>query len=194
MFILALNENDVSPDRYVPELDENFNSITGLLNSETRYNNILTPLRSLLRWANFTGGCLQKYTNSFYKFVSGQGNYDMVSDYSCGGGNQCQAIVCDPLRESDDISLTDYNSVFGYLFYPMDYKMKVPMSWDEFKVVQANLKKAIGISQSDTNHKPFFIREMTYNIIEGTAEIKAWPKEYFEIQTLDGQVEMDCNN
>jgi hypothetical protein len=176
VFIIALNENDLSPDRYVPELDENFDSITGLLNYDTRYNSVLTSLRSLLRWANLTGGCLQRYLTSSYKFVSGEGNYDMEGDYSCAMGNQCQAVVCDPLQGKDDIPLSSYNTLFGFLFYPMIYRMNIPMTWDEFLAIQANPKKAIAVSQTDENHFRFFIQKMSYDIVKAQAEIKAWPK------------------
>lgn len=176
IFIIALNETPLGADNYTPELDENFNSITGLLNSETRYNTILTPLRSLLRWANLIGGCLQKYATSSYKFVEGQGNYDMVSDYSCAGGNQCQAVICDSLAENADISLASYNSVFGYLFYPMEYKMNLPMTWDQFLTIKNYPKKAIAVSQTDENHFRFFIKKISYDIVMAQAEIVAWPK------------------
>lgn len=185
-FIIALNEDDVSPDRYEPEINENFNSITGALNSDTRYNFILTPLRNFLRWANVFGGCLQSNTWSIYKFVSGEGNYSMSSDYNCSTGNECQAILCDDLAENDDISLALYNDTFGYLHLPLLYEFTVPMSWDDYKTIRDNRKNAIGISQTNTDHKAFFIKELTYEIMKGQATIKAWPKEYFEIEVIQG--------
>jgi hypothetical protein len=189
-FVIALKENDVSPDVYAPELGENFNSVTGVLNADTRYNLILTPMRNLLRWANLLGGCLQMYTTSSYKFQSGEGNYDMVSDYSCSGGNMCQAILCDALGESQDIPLgppTNYNTAFGYLFYPMQYDIIIPMEWDDFNVIRANPKKAIGISQTESDHQPFFIKKIKYNIMKAEAVIEAWPREYFNIQVIQGE-------
>jgi hypothetical protein len=192
-FIIALNDNDLSPDRYTPELSENFDSVTGLLNQETRYNKILTPLRSLLRWANVTGGCLQKYATSSYKFQSGEGNFSMVSDYSCASGNQCQAIICDSLAENVNVSLASYNSVFGYLFYPMEYKMNVPMTWDQFLTIKANPKKAIAVSQTNENHFRFYVKSISYDILMAQAEIVAWPKgpaNLFGSQLLGGNVDL----
>lgn len=188
-FIIALKEADVSPDVYAPELAEHFNSVTGVLNSDTRYNLILTPMRNLLRWANVLGGCLQMYTNTSYKFMSGEGNYDMVSDYSCGSGNQCQAIICDSLGESQDIPLgapANYNSIFGYMFYPMLYDIIVPMEWEDFDIIRNAPKQAIGISQTDIAHQPFFIKSIRYNILKAEAVIQAWPREYFDIQVIQG--------
>lgn len=191
-FIIALNTNDVSPDRYAPELDENFDSITGLINSDTRYNLILTPLRTLLRWANYIGGCLQSYTTSVYKFASGEGNYDLVSDYSCASGRQCQAIICDSLSEKEDISLTSYNSTFGYFFVPLVYDITIPMEFEEYETIRDNPKKAIGISQTTTNFKAFKIKLLDYDIVKGQANIKAWPKVFFPIEVIDSIPEMDC--
>jgi hypothetical protein len=189
-FIIALNEDDVSPDVYSPELDENFDSVTGILNSDTRYNLILTPMRNLLRWANFLSGCLQPYTNSSYKFVSGEGNYDMVSDYSCSLGNSCQAIICDSLGESQNIPLS---YPFGYYFLPMIYDISVPMEWEEYQEIRDNRKKAIGISQSNSGHIPFKIKLLEYDLVKGEALIKAWPKTFFRINVIDSTPEMECN-
>lgn len=181
-FLIHVREDDVSPQRYTPELDENFNSVSGLLNSDSRYNLILTPIRNFLRWANFVGGCLQMKTTSSYVFVSGEGNYDMVSDYNCTSGKECLAKICDPVSEKGNISLATYNAGLGYLFFPMIYNISIPMEWEEFKIVRANPKKAIGISQTDTGHAAFFIKKIEYDIVKGSATIEAWPKEYFDIQ------------
>jgi hypothetical protein len=193
-FIIALNQDDVSPDVYAPELDENFDSVTNLNNSDTRYNLILTPLRNFLRWANFIGGCLQSYTTSSYKFVSGEGNYDMVSDYSCAVGDICQSILCDSLSESQDISLSSYNGTFGYLHLPLIYNITIPMEWDEYETIRNNRKLAIGISQTDTGHIPFKIQSLEYDIIKGQANIKAWPKTFLSITVPDQDITTICNN
>lgn len=191
-FIIAINADDVSPDVYRPELDENYDSVTGLINSTSRYNLILSPMRSLLRWANYIGGCLQSYATSSYKFVSGEGNYDMVSDYSCGSGNQCQAIICDPLGESQDISLTSYNGVFGYFFLPLLYDIRIPMEWEEYETIRDNPTKAIGISQTNTGHVAFKIKILEYDIVNAQASIKAWPKTFFPINVIESVPEMAC--
>lgn len=188
-FIIAVNDDDVSPDRYTPELDENFDSITGLNNSPTRYNSIHTPMRYVLRWANMWNGCLfQNYQNSFLKFVSGEGNFDMSSDYSCASGSQCLAVICDNLSEKQDIPLgppSNYGGVFGYLHLPMLYNIEIiNFSWDDYLAIRNNRHKAIGISQTDTNHKRFFIKEIDYEICKGKAKIVAWPYDYLNISVV----------
>lgn len=193
-FVIAINTDDVSPDRYIPEIDENFDQISGLTDSDTRYNSILTPMRNLLRWAKFIGGCMQPYvSNGYYRFVSGEGNYDMLSDYSCTNGRQCQAIICDPLSERQDISLASYNSLFGYLHLAQECEMTIPMSKDQYDVIKNNRKKSIGVSQTDSNFTKFKIKKLVYNLIEGTATINAWPKTFFNIQVINDAIEMpDC--
>lgn len=204
IFIIALNEDDVSPDRYRPETDENFNSITGLLNADTRYNSILTPLRNALRWAPYWNGCLQKYQSSTVKFVSGEGNYDMASDYSCLSGKQCLAVICDPLSEKQDISLSSYGGVFGYMHLPLLYTIEIiNFSWDDYVAIRDNKRKCIGISQTLDNYKRFFIKELTYEICHSKAKIVMWPFDETPIQVIettqpiidyDPPVEEDCGD
>lgn len=181
-FIIALNANDLSPDIYIPEQDENYDSVSGLINSSTRYNLILSPLRNFLRWARYFSGCLQGYLSSSYKFVSGEGNYHMETDYSCTNGNQCQAIICDSLSESDDIPLS---YPFGFYFLPQLFDIAIPMEKEEYDLIDR--KKPIGISQADTGHVNFVIKSLKYDLLNGGAKIQAWPEETFNI-TVPEQV------
>lgn len=192
-FIIALNRDDISPDLYVPELDENFDSISNLENTSTRYNIILTPLRSFLRWITYLNGCLQQYPNSFYKFVSGEGNYDMISDYNCSTGEFGQAKSCDARSEKEDIAVNDDDFIDGYLHLPLVYTLNIPMEWEEFVTIRENSKKSIGISQTTTNHQPFKIKLLDYDMVKGQATIKAWPKTLFDIQVIEQQfITPDC--
>lgn len=193
-FIIALNTDDVSPDVYRPELDENFNSVGNLFNSDTRYNLVLTPLRSLLRWIPYLNGCLQDYLQSVYKFTSGEGNYDMTSDYSCGSGQFCQAKSCDPRAENMDVDVNDDDFIDGYYFKPELYDIIVPMEWEEFELIRNNRKKDIGISQTDTDFHRFKIKMLEYDIVSAEATIKAWSKTKFNIQVVEGDPELNqCN-
>ncbi len=154
VFIISINPNDVSANVYVPELDENFSSIGGLLSSATRYNNILTPAYNMLRWQNFTNGCLTKYPSSVYKFVSGEGNYSMSSnsDHTCHGFNNFG-----PLTESQDIPI-----VKSYLHLPLLYTIEIiNFTWDDYLAIRNNRHKAIALSQTIDNYKRFFIKDLT---------------------------------
>lgn len=177
-FIISLNPDDVSPDAYIPELDENYDSITNLLNSETRYNPGLTPGRNFLRWINYFNIGLAAYQSSVYKFTNGEGNYDMTSEMipnACGddfGG--------EVLSEKQSIPVTS-----DRLHISMLYTIEINLAWDDYVLMRANRKKAIGISQTDANHTAFFIKSLEYELCKGKATIKAWPKEYFEITQTD---------
>lgn len=191
IFIIAINPNDVSPDRYVPELSENFNSISNLLNSETRYNSILTPSRNALRWGNFWNICLQKYQTSSLKFVSGDGNYDMSSDYDCTGTN-CIAVVCDNLSEKQDISLSAYGGNIGFLHLPYLYTIEIiNFSWDDYLEIRNNRKKAIAVSQTLDNFKRFFIKELTYEICKSKCKMILWPFDEAPILVIDTNPPID---
>lgn len=173
-FIISLNTNDLSPDVYVPELDEAFSSVTNLLNSDTRYNLLLTPMRNLLRWGDYISGCMQSYLSSNFKFVSGEGNYDMES-------NANNEITCvryvdsNNLAESDDISPNG----LGFLFLPQLFDITIPMEKEEYDLIDR--KEPIGISQSTTGHVDFHIKELEYDLLKGEAKIKAWPTAAFSI-------------
>lgn len=176
-FIVSVVPDEIE-NTYNPELDENFNSVTNLLNEETRYNKRLTPARNLLRWIDYLNIALQSYLTSLYKFVKGEGNYDMVADMDV---NECgDSFDGDPLSEKQDIPVTS-----DYLHDVRLYTISMPMEWEQYNTIRQNRKKAIGISQSDVNHKKFYIHTLEYKPAIGSANIIAWPKEYFEITQTD---------
>ena len=185
-FIIAINpipitvSPETSPDvnDYEPELDENFSSIGNLLNSETRYNSRITPARNLMRWIRYISGGLQSYLSSKFKFVSGEGNYDMTSDM-VNTSDGCSEIKTD-VSEKEDLPV--YNDP---LHLAMLYEIVVPMEWEEYLLIRENRKKAIGISQTTTGHVKFFIESLEYELVQSKATIKAWPVEFFEIAVLN---------
>lgn len=200
VFITALNTDDVSPDRYQPELSENFLSVTNLNNSDTRYNLVLTPLRNFLRNADYIGGCVQKNISRLpYKFVSGEGNFDLITDYFCSVGQQCIAVICDPLSEKQDINLTtldlsgttNYNSTIGYLHLPDLYKTEIDLSWEDYQAILNNRKYAIAVSQTDSNHKKYFIKNIDYKICFGKAMIEMWAYDDVQLTVPESVQSMD---
>lgn len=211
VFIVAINGDNVSPDIYSPELDENFDSVTNLLNSDTRYNLTLTPLRNMLRWMNFIVGGLQKYLTSSIKFVSGEGNYDMTSDYHCTG-NACASVlgvICDNISEKDDIVLdAGYGGLptgfFDFLLIPQTLKIEIDLPWDDYVRIRSNPKKAIGLSQTDNGHKKFFIKLLEYEVVNAKATMTLWPAEDFDIvvpeftapsqECIPPEIIEDCEN
>ena len=187
-FIVAIETSDVSPDSYVPELGSSFSSILNLLNSDTRYNVRLSVARNFLRWRKWLNGCLQSYLSSFYKFVSGEGNFDMVTTFDqspdcLGEDNEGQS-----LSEKQDIDVTD--EVIHTTHY---YEMDVPMEWETYKTIRENRRNAIGISLTDTDHVPLFIEGLEYQVMEGKAKITGWTKEYFPLEVIEGPAAtQDC--
>jgi hypothetical protein len=179
LFIISLN---TSGSPFVPELDENFTAVTGLINSTTRYNIIHTPSRMLLRWAKYLNGCLQKYlTSEAYRFVSAEGNYAMTSDYDCASAGECSAIICDVLSENQSISLVTYGSTLGYLHLPDLFIIEVSMSLEDYLTIRDNRKKAIAVSQSTTYYGRFFIRKLEYWPALSKAKIEMYAYDPFEI-------------
>jgi hypothetical protein len=180
IFIIAINGDNVSPDRYRPELNENFNYVTNLLNFETRYNLRLTPARNLLRWIKFLNNGLQSYVGSVYKFTFGEGNYDMVSDMVISTPGCDGDYSGDPLSEKQNIDVTG-----EYVFLPQEFTIEINLSWEDYKTIRENRRKAIAISQTDEDHVAFFIKSIDYEVIKGRATMKLWPVEPFEIGVVD---------
>lgn len=155
VMIIALNL-DGSPE-YQPELDENFTSITNLLNEETRYNIRLSVARNFERWKDFFNGCLQWYVGEDFNFASGEGNFDMTStlDSSDCEGTDPTTVV----DEKGDIEVTD-----DFLFMPVVYTFEHPMTWEHYKTIRENRNNAIGVSRTDENHISCYIMELEYQL------------------------------
>jgi hypothetical protein len=192
-FIVSLNPTPLGDDHYTPELDENFTTITGLLNEETRYNIILSPKRSILRWLNVIVGGLQKYTTSPIRFVGGEGNYDMSTNYDCGVDGECISIVCDSIAEDSNISQSIQEAI-DPLFIPEEFTISnVPIEWEEYELIRDNRNNPIGVSQTDEDHAAFFIKKFEYTLAAGEFTSTLWPKEPFTIQVVEDTITMnDC--
>lgn len=175
IFVIAVTQD--LGTTYNPKRDEDFDQVNNLINADTRYNISLTPARMFLRWKNILFGCLQSYIGSFWKFSSGEGNYDMSSEMIATG--------CDDdyngelLSEKQDIEVTD-----DFLFLPELFEIDHYLTWEQYKAIRNNPKLAIGISQTDEDHKKFFINDLSYNLVDGSCKIIAWAKEPFDIQNI----------
>jgi len=177
VFIISINPDDVSPDAYNPELDENFSSITNLRNSDTRYNIRLTPARALLRWFNFLNNSLQNYIGSAFKFSEGEGNYDMTSTKDI---ESCRDDYAGALSEKQNIEVTS-----DHILLPQLFNIKIPMPFESYLTIAANRTKGIGISQTNTDHVKFYIKKLEYSVCAGIAVIQAWPHDLLQIRPTD---------
>lgn len=179
-FIIALSTLDGSPDTvYLPERDENFSTITNLRNADTRYNSILTPARNFMRWAKSLFGGLQHYVGSVFKFTSGEGNYDMTSNYQVSNG--CDEYNED-LAENQNIEVTN-----DYIHLGEQVEIKCKLEIEDYLLIKANLKNAVGISQTSYGHLPFHIKDLSYPLY-GETTIIAWAAQDFQIQQIESVI------
>jgi hypothetical protein len=157
-----------------PELNEEFSDVSNLLNEETRYNKRITSARNLLRWLEYLSGCLQMYSDSSFKFTGGEGNYDTVATMA---PNECgDDFGGAPLSEKQDIPVSE-----DYLFWPIAYTIKHPISFGKWLQIISDMHAAINVSQTDINHMPFFTKNLSIGLADAQMTLTAWPKRFFSI-------------
>ncbi len=167
----------IAANEYTPRLNEDFISVTNLLNEETRYNKHHTPARIFLRWLDYLSGGLQKYLGTDFVFTGGEGNYDMVSTMIPGSAPDDYSG--DPLAEKANITVGT-----TYLWVPKIFEIEHYLTFEEFKTIDDNRNKAIGISQSYEDHEPFFIDDLQFEIMSGQIKIIGKFKNEFDIVTV----------
>jgi len=151
---------------YTPEIGTDFNAVSDLLNSDTRYNIRHTCARVFKRWQSFIQGCLQHTTSEYFYYSGGEGNRTMSSQFET---TDCEATD-DPepvLVEDADIAV----STTDYLFIPKVFKCKVPMSKVTYDAILADKENAIAISQDATTFIPMHILDFDYKIFGGYADL-----------------------
>lgn len=167
IFIIAADKSALyaTPPVYSPDLDDDFSSITDLLNSDTRYNLTLTPGRNFLRWyRHFNGPFYDLYSAEEYKFVAGEGNLLMSATKS----NSCPADGA--LTENSNISMGITDGIYGNEVLSFDH----PLSWSEYKTIRDNKNSRIMVSTTSSNHIGCFIDSIDYSITKGLATFKLW--------------------
>lgn len=189
IFLISINPTEVeespatSPDvvTFQPELDENFISVTGLLNAETRYNIRHSVAHMFIRWKSYLQGCLQSYIGSLFKFTSGQGNFDMASTMD---------LDCDVAYNSGTEVVEDQDfTVDDEIFHLCNlYEFTAPLEYEDFESIVANRKLPVGLSQTSTDHVPMFIKSLSYKVAHGEVTVQAWPIEFFDIQVQSDAV------
>jgi hypothetical protein len=117
------------------------------------------------------------YTDSSFKFTGGEGNYHMeatMAPNDCGddfGGN--------PLSEKQDIPVSE-----NYLFWPIAYTIKAPISFGKWLQIIGEMHAAIKVSQRESNHMPFFTKNLTFGLADAQLTLTAWPKRFFPIENI----------
>jgi len=172
IFVVEVEKTGVE---YAPKIDQDFSLVTNLLNSDTRYNKHHTPARMFLRWQKWVSGCLQQYIGSVFRFVYGEGNYAMTSTMTTNADN----YGGENLAENADITVTSQ-----YTYIPLEFEIDHYLTLEEFKIIDLNKNNAIGISQTNELHQPFFIENLQYEVMTGQIKIIGHFKDFFDIQTV----------
>lgn len=172
--IIALNIID-SPATYTPEFDENFSSITGLNNSDARYNLRLTPAYNFLRWINYLRGCLDLYPSSEFKFTGGEGNYNFTGtmDYT----SDCILDSNIEIAEDADISNNINSDSSDFLHTAVVFDFSYKLSWSDYKTIRDNRNKAISFNIDNEAIFVCFINVLEWSPNEAKAEFKVWLKK-----------------
>jgi hypothetical protein len=168
--IIALNL-DGSPD-YQPEFDENFTGITGLKNSDTRYNLRLTPAWNFLRWIAYFRGCLQKYTDSEFTFQSSEGNSDFGATME--SDSDCILVTDEEVSENMNIPVDISYGANDFIHLPDKLEFEYKMAWQDYKTIRDNKRLAIRVSKTDANHQLCHIDVLEYAPEEAKATVEAW--------------------
>ena len=127
--IIALKSDDTV------ETGADFNSVTDLLNSDTRYNVRHGVARIFNRWKSWFQGCLQKQVGGDIKFTKGEGNYTMTSENASG---ECEEQI--ELSENQDFEITD-----SFIHLGDEFKVTVPMRKASYDTILANRENAVAI-------------------------------------------------
>lgn len=186
VFIVSVTSIGTSPASfYEPKTDEGFSSVTNLQNPETRYNLLLTPARNFIRWSKWLFGGLQNYVGSIFKFTGGEGNYDMSSEYAASDG--CDEYS-EPLSEKQDFEVTD-----EYLHRGEVYPFSGQLELEQYLIIKENRNKAVAMSQTTTDHKIFFIKNLSYKAFESTVTGEVWALEFFDPEVVEeGGLDQVC--
>lgn len=175
--VLIVNVKRVADAPYVPALDEEFDSVTNLINEATRYNKKLTPARNFLRWINYYSGCLQAYLSSTFHFAGGDGNTDMTSEMIDNG--DVEAFGGDVMSEKQNIPVSE-----DFIFLPMPYEIEHYVTFSQLEAMLADPEAAIEISQTQADHKLFFMKNVKVQLSNGKITGELWPKEFMELQVV----------
>lgn len=174
-FIVSVHKDE---DVYTPELDENFDDITGVVNP-SRYNYRITPARNFIRRLKLLSVGLFQYVGSLWKFTEGKGNYDLSTTMVASA---CDEQVGVPVSEKQDIQSVKP------LFIGNAYEIEHYITETQWKLLQENRHVPIGISQTSRDAKPFYIFDFQYSEFEGTIKMIACPKDFFKIDGNLGNI------
>lgn len=109
---------------------------------ESAYNVQLSPVRNLLRWMDWFGGCVRRKESPAARFASGEGNY-----------------------EARLFGLTENATVpvaGNFLFYPETVTFTYPLSFRAFLALQKDTIFRVGVGCGDETEYEGYILEVQY--------------------------------
>jgi hypothetical protein len=176
-FIICLGrgvDGDGVPDELdVAEKNENFDTTDNFKSPATAYNIRISPARNLLNHMNSIAGSIYKYASRAVKFMYGEGNYDVETEFT---NDICpNNFDNEILSESQDITIAQAN--VNPIWIPEYLEFEYPLSLTDFFLIKDSPYKCIEASTSDTNYQKCFIVEMRYKPVGGMASfklLKAW--------------------
>jgi len=147
------------------EFDENFDTITNVLNPTKRANLRHTVMRLFRRWANYLNPSLN--AGQPFTFGRGEGNYDVTTrlkptDYEATANP-------DPLVD-EKASVNSASS--PRLWEPKIYVHEnYAMSFATYEQIRDNRNNALGISLSNSGFVPMHILNLDYQVFKGKANL-----------------------
>lgn len=170
LFIICLER--FYGDSFAVEIFEDL--VTGnLLSGENLYNVRISPVRNLMRWYK----SLRTVSSSRFKFNSGDANY--IAQLQKTDNDDCLLETqVDSLHEDNDISVNNFKNTDDRtpIWLPEILEFSYPLSFTEFKLLQADPTATITVTQGSNSYNGF-IDEINYNPSEGEAKfklLKAW--------------------
>lgn len=125
-----------------------------------RYNKTLTPARMFYTWLEVFSAGLKQYTANAFKFVSGLGNFIASVTIATDDCNPIDTVV-----ENADINISSTP-----LFDIEQIDFTRDLVWEDYKLIRANVNKSIGVSETDSDHVPYFIDNIEFYLFEGKAK------------------------
>lgn len=198
IFIIALNrsvDGDNRPNNLtIAEKDENFDTVTNILEPSTSYNLRYSPTMNLLRWFPVYSIGMNKvlnYQNYWIMILTDyEGNIDMETTLSTYYGTKCpgefgyqnagyfiglalpeQWQYISPtgtgIVNGIPVPLAPYSisELYGEpLFMPEEISFEFPVSYSEFKTIKTNPKGLVKIASDGINFMTGYIKTFEFDL------------------------------
>lgn len=160
------------PEKYA----DSFSNGANMTSLDTAFNLRFTPARMLLAHMNVLTPGLQKINGKVY-FVRGEGNVlltTQLADNNCQADyNESIAYVSNILAENQDFDWNDANvHNITPIYLPEIYEFEYPITYAEFKTIQANPYGYVEFYKKSTEVFQGYIETLDYSLKTGLAKFK----------------------